>query len=135
MWRTRTGVLGSLILLSITGCGAAHLRTAAAPHWCEQLSGSRSIASLPEDMGRLTVDPQDLVAKEDIAEARSDLRGLLGTLRAGHAPAAATTALEDLVAVLGPVADAGPAAGTADRIGADLTAAGQALQPVCEFPT
>lgn len=134
MRRTRTGVLGSLFLLSVaaTGCGAVHPRAAATPRWCDQLSGSRSIAALPEDMGRLTVDPHDLVAQEDIAEARSDLRGLLGTLRAGRAPTAATTALQDLVAALGTVADAGPA-GAADRIRADLTAAGHATQAVCEF--
>lgn len=137
MRRTRTGVLGSLFLLcaAATGCGAGHPHAAAAPRWCDQLSGSRSIAALPEDLGRLTVDPRDLVAQEDIGQARTDLRGLLGALRADHAPTAATTALEDLVAALGTVTDAHPAPDTTNRIGTDLTAAGRAVQAVCEFPT
>lgn len=151
MRRTRTGVLGSLLLIAAaaTGCGTAHPRTAAssaaaagptasapdAPRWCAEVSGARSIPALPRALGRLTVDPWDFSAHDDVAAARSDLGDLLATLRAGHAPTPATAALKDLVATLDTVVDTGPSAHAAERIRTDLTSLGQALQPVCEFPT
>lgn len=151
MRRTRTGVLGSLFLIAAaaTGCGTAHPRTAApsaaasgpvgsapgAPRWCAAVSGSRSIATLPQDLGRLTADPWDFTAHNAVVVARSDLGDLLSTLRAGRAPGPATAALQDLVASLDTVVDAGPSADAAERISADLTSLGRVLQPVCEFPT
>lgn len=144
--------MGSLLLIiaAAAGCDSGHSRTApsaegmsgmtgtatdAVPRWCAELSRSRSIAALPENLGRLTADPWDFDATQALTGARSDLHGLIRTLRAGRAPEAATAALQDLVRALGTYVDVGPSADTVDRVRADLTTAGQALQPVCEFPT
>lgn len=153
MRRIRLGVLVPLVVLcALAGCEGHHTRAtssppdttgagiasytpaAGAPAFCTALARAASVRLLAPALGRLATDPWNFAATQELSAARSDLATVLDAVRRERGPAALDASLQDLVDSLGSVTDLGVSQ-AAERIGADLDAAGRAAQPLCGFPT
>ena len=106
-----------------------------APGFCAALAGSTHLSRLPEALGTLTADPDDVEATLALTSAIGELQDVLdevrdrsGFLALDRALAQLTNAIRD--ARDGPLTDAVRAA-----IGTGLDDVGHQVQPVCDFPT
>jgi hypothetical protein len=150
MLKGGVGAVGLLTLVALTGCtsdgapGPTAGATVAvpgyespqgAPGFCDSLAASRHTAELPAAVGMLTVDGDHEAAVDDLEEVIDDLEGVLDEVSGDDGNAAVTAALEDVLAAVhsatrNPVDDA-----LLDRLAVRLETLGDAVQPLCEFPT
>jgi hypothetical protein len=146
----RPAVVGLFLVSAVTACsssaepvvveeGVAALPTyvapAEAPGFCELLARSTHLSNLPDVLGRLSVDPQDAEARQEVAGAVTELRPVLDDVRYAVQYADLETAVENLVETLTEVSGGRLRDDVGERVGSALTSLGELAQPACEFPT
>ena len=108
---------------------------AGAPGFCAALAASTHLRGLPEALGTLTADPNDVEATLALTSAIGELQDVLDEVRARPGFLALDRSLTQLTDAVreardGPLTDAARTA-----IGAGLDDVGHRVQPVCDFPT
>lgn len=106
-----------------------------APDFCAALAGSTHLTGLPEALGTLTADPDDVEATLALTSVIGELQDVLEEVRARPGFLALDRALARLTDAVreardGPLTDPVRAA-----IGTGLDDVGHQVQPVCDFPT
>ena len=152
MFFGRLRVLGLLfpLVVGIAGCGGSddepqvvradvavrsYTPPSGAPGFCAALAGSTHLTRLPEALGTLTADPNDVEATLALTSAIGELQDVLDEVRSGPGFLALDRSLAELTDAVreardGPLTDAVRAA-----ISDALDDVGQRAQPVCDFPT
>jgi hypothetical protein len=147
----RPGALGLLVLVgALSACSSSaapvvtepgvaalpsYVAPARAPGFCELLARSTHLTALPAALGRLSVDPADADARQEVAGAVTDLRPVLDDVRYAVEYADLETAVENLVTTLTEVSGGRLRDDVGERVGSALTTLGELAQPACEFPT
>jgi hypothetical protein len=147
----RPAALGLLFLLgSLTACtseastppeasGVAALQgyqaPSGAPGFCALLADSTHLRGIPTALGALAVDTADAGARQQLADAVTDLRAVLDEVRMDVEYADLETAVEDLVDSLTVAAGGRLPAELGDAVATALTDVAAFAQPLCEFPT
>jgi hypothetical protein len=105
-----------------------------APGFCAALAASTHLSGLPEALGTLTADPNDVEATLALTSAIDELQDVLDEVRARPGFLALDRSLARLADAVreardGPLTDA-----VRTAIGTGLDDVGHRVQPVCDFP-